>query len=200
MKVSKSVLLYDLESFKFGTKEPKPEKDGTAEQRSSRIMEHFAKRGMRRSVEAVLLVHRHSHPHILLLRQGTAEAPVFRLPGGRLRVGEGETEGIRRKLTNKLGKPGSEAAQWQISQLLGIWWRPNFDSPLYPYLPAHISQPKECVKIFLVELEDAHVLAVPKNSTLLAVPLFDVYGNATRYGSVIASIPSSVSRFSFSYQ
>lgn len=40
---------------------------------------------MRRSVEGILLVQEHNHPHILLLQLGTN---FFKLPGGRLRPGE----------------------------------------------------------------------------------------------------------------
>ena len=36
-------------------------------------------------MEAVLLVHEHHHPHVLLLQVGSA---FFKLPGGRLRPGE----------------------------------------------------------------------------------------------------------------
>ena len=40
---------------------------------------------MRRTVEAVLLVHEHRHPSVLLLQIG---ATFFKLPGGRLRPAE----------------------------------------------------------------------------------------------------------------
>ncbi len=40
---------------------------------------------MRRSVEAVLVVQEHNHPHVLMLQLGVA---FFKLPGGRLRPGE----------------------------------------------------------------------------------------------------------------
>ena len=40
---------------------------------------------MRTSVEAILLVHEHNHPHILLLQIGNS---FFKLPGGRLKPGE----------------------------------------------------------------------------------------------------------------
>ena len=39
----------------------------------------FDKLGMRRSVEAVLLVHEHGLPHVLLLQLGTT---FFKIPGG----------------------------------------------------------------------------------------------------------------------
>lgn len=36
-------------------------------------------------MEAVLVVHEHGHPHVLVLQMG---ASFFKLPGGRLRPGE----------------------------------------------------------------------------------------------------------------
>ena len=45
----------------------------------------YRREGIRRSVEAVILVHDHNHPHVLLLQLGSA---FFKLPGGRLRPGE----------------------------------------------------------------------------------------------------------------
>ena len=89
-------------------------------------------------MEAVLLVHLHGHPHVLLLQVGNT---FFKLPGGRLKPGEvrprpcslssggrrrlplhgspasppsplpasqGEVEGLKRKLKSKLG-PDVEA-------------------------------------------------------------------------------------------
>lgn len=45
----------------------------------------YERDGMRRSVEGVLIVQEHNHPHILLLQAGQN---FFKLPGGRLRPGE----------------------------------------------------------------------------------------------------------------
>lgn len=41
-------------------------------------------------------------------------------------------------------------------------------------------------------------LQVPKNMRLVAVPLFEIYDNVARYGPVISSIPTSLSRWSLS--
>lgn len=49
------------------------------------LLSRYSKEGIRRSVEAVILVHDHNHPHVLLLQLGSA---FFKLPGGRLRLGE----------------------------------------------------------------------------------------------------------------
>ena len=45
----------------------------------------YEREGMRRSVEGILLVQEHNHPHVLLLQLGQT---FFKLPGGRLRAGE----------------------------------------------------------------------------------------------------------------
>lgn len=172
-------------------------------------MVRYRREGIRRSVEAVILVHNHNHPHVLLLQLGSA---FFKLPGGRLRPGEdgmvclaslalqsyhgssipllliasqilafirsqgmalltlhgasAERDGLRRKLTTQLSpEAASLAFSWDIADTVGMYWRPNFDVSMYPYLPAHITRPKEVKKIFLVPLPEKCYLAV---SALLA--------------------------------
>jgi cleavage and polyadenylation specificity factor subunit 5 len=68
----------------------------------------------------------------------------------------------------------------------------------YPYLPVHITQPRECKKVYLAALSETGVLAVPKLLKLVAVPIFDIYDNASRYGALIASIPHLIARFDLS--
>lgn len=87
----------------------------------------------------------------------------------------------------------------QAGELLCSWWRPHFDQAVYPYVPPHITEPKEQRQIFLVPLPDKCCFAIPKNLKLLAVPLFDLYENAQRYGPVIAGLPQLLSRFHFTY-
>lgn len=60
------------------------------------MRDEFERIGMRRSVEAVLLVQEHGLPHVLLLQLGTT---FFKLPGGELNPGEDEVEGLKRLLT-----------------------------------------------------------------------------------------------------
>ena len=47
---------------------------------------------MRRTVEAVIVVHEHNLPHLLLLQQGTN---YFKLPGGTLLDNESEHQGMQ---------------------------------------------------------------------------------------------------------
>jgi cleavage and polyadenylation specificity factor subunit 5 len=94
------VTLYSINSYSFGSKDFIPtNKDSTANARLARIKEKYHKEGMRRTVEAVLLVMEHGIPHILLLQVGTM---FFKLPGGKIKPHEGDEEGLIRKLNGKL--------------------------------------------------------------------------------------------------
>ncbi|KAL9335771.1 hypothetical protein Peur_072952 [Populus x canadensis] len=111
-------------------------------------------------------VQEHNHPHILLLQIGNT---FCKLPGGRLKPGENENEGLKRKLTSKLGANS----------------------------PALVPDWQECKKLYLVHLSEREYFAVLKNLKLLAVPLFELYDNVQRYGPVISTIPQQLSRFQF---
>lgn len=84
---------------------------------------------------------------------------------------------------------------WRVGEILGTYYRPNFENILYPYCPPHISRPKEIRRLFLVHLPEKCFLAVPKNYRLVAVPLFEIYDHTQRYGPVISSVPQMLSRF-----
>ncbi|KAI7731943.1 hypothetical protein M8C21_008955, partial [Ambrosia artemisiifolia] len=138
-------------------------------------LQFYMKEGMRTSVEGILLVQEHNHPHILLLQIGNT---FCKLPGGRLKPGENEIEGLKRKLSSKLAATSTGLQpDWQIGECVAIWWRPNFETMMYPYCPPHITKPKECKKLFVVHLSEREYFAVPKNLKLLAVPLFELYDN-----------------------
>lgn len=96
LTLNRTINLYPLTNYTFGTKEPLFEKDPSVPARFQRMRDEFDKIGMRRSVEGVLLVHEHGLPHVLLLQLGTT---FFKLPGGELNAGEDEVEGLKRLLT-----------------------------------------------------------------------------------------------------
>lgn len=83
---------------------------------------------------------------------------------------------------------------WRVGELLGTFYRPNFENVLYPYCPPHIARPKEIRRIYMVVLPEKCYFAVPKNYKLVAVPLFEIYDHAQRYGPIIAAIPQLLSR------
>ncbi|XP_078609437.1 cleavage and polyadenylation specificity factor subunit 5-like isoform X4 [Branchiostoma floridae x Branchiostoma japonicum] len=151
LTLDRTINLYPLTNYTFGTKEPLYEKDSSVQARFQRMREEFDKIGMRRSVEGVLLVHEHGLPHVLLLQLGTT---FFKLPGGELNVGEDEVDGLKRLMNEILGRQDGVQQDWVIEDCIGNWWRPNFEPPQYPYIPAHITKPKEHKRLFLVQLAE----------------------------------------------
>merc|ERR1719300_2144124 len=201
LTLNRQVNLYPLLNYTFGTKDPLFEKDPSVPARFQRMRDEFDKIGMRRSVEGVLLVHEHGLPHVLLLQLGTT---FFKLPGGELNPGEDDVEGLQRLMTDTLGgkdgpDPSTPATQWVVEDTIGNWWRPNFEPAQYPYIPPHITKPKEHRKLFLVQLQEKAYFAVPKNYKLVAAPLFELYDNSQGYGPIISSLPQALGRFGFIY-
>ncbi|KAK9880716.1 hypothetical protein WA026_013040 [Henosepilachna vigintioctopunctata] len=194
--INKIVNLYPLTNYTFGTKEPQFEKDPSVPARFQRMRDEFVKIGMRRSVEGVLLVHEHSLPHVLLLQLGTT---FFKLPGGELNPGEDEVEGLKRLLSETFGRGEGPKQEWLVEDIIGNWWRPNFEPPQYPYIPPHITKPKEHKRLFLVQLQDKALFAVPKNYKLVAAPLFELHDNSQGYGPIISTLPQALCRFQFNY-
>jgi cleavage and polyadenylation specificity factor subunit 5 len=74
-------------------------------------------------------------------------------PGGWLRHDEDEIEGFQRVLDDLFEPDGSSKdKKWEIGEVVGQWWRPNFETSLYPYLPAHVTRPKEVKKQYIIPL------------------------------------------------
>uniref|UniRef100_A0A0L8GM28 Cleavage and polyadenylation specificity factor subunit 5 n=1 Tax=Octopus bimaculoides TaxID=37653 RepID=A0A0L8GM28_OCTBM len=107
--LERTINLYPLTNYTFGTKEPLYEKDSSVPARFQRMREEFEKIGMRRSVEGVLIVHEHGLPHVLLLQLGTT---FFKLPGGELNPNEDQVDGLKRLLTEWLPMRGSTAQSY----------------------------------------------------------------------------------------
>ncbi|KAJ7207975.1 cleavage and polyadenylation specific factor 5 [Mycena pura] len=200
--MSNTIALYPLSNFTFSTKDAQPEEDPSVSARLQRLQNNYEDFGMRRTVEGILVVHDHGHPHILMLQIANA---FFKLPGDYLLPGEDEISGLKKRLDDRLAPPQSsgpaaDGGDWEIGDCLAQWWRPNFETFMYPFVPAHITKPKECKKLFLVQMPEKKVLAVPKNMKLLAIPLFELYDNAARYGPQLSAIPHLLSRYNFIYQ
>src|SRR5690606_22421298 len=62
--------LYGPENYSFGNKEAQLEKETSVAARLARMKETYDREGMRRTVDGILLVHQHRHPHVLLLQIG----------------------------------------------------------------------------------------------------------------------------------
>jgi cleavage and polyadenylation specificity factor subunit 5 len=97
-----------------------------------------------------------------------------------LKPGEDEIEGLKARLDDRLAPPKNSVQfnsshgidnDWEIGDCLAQWWRPNFETFMvlvsltrpcathyttaqYPFVPAHITKPKECKKLFLVQMPE----------------------------------------------
>lgn len=142
------------------------------------------------------LTHAHTHAHTGPSPSGTT---FFKLPSSELNPGEDESEGMLRIVNATLGREDGVQTEWTVEDVVANWWRPNFEAPQYPYVPAHCTRPKEHKRLFLVQLPEKALFSVPRNYKLVAAPLFELYDNSAGYGPVIASLPQVLSRFNFIY-
>jgi cleavage and polyadenylation specificity factor subunit 5 len=125
----------------------------------------------------------------------------FYSPGDYLRPEDDEISGFKARLNERLAPAShiSSPSDWEVSDTLAQWWRPNFETFMYPFIPSHITRPKECKKLYMLQLPESKVLSVPKNMKLLAVPLFELYDNTARYGPQLSALPHLLSRYNFEF-
>jgi len=155
-----------------------------------------------------------------------AETPANWIrPGDYLPPDAEEISGFKDRLNERLAPVGNQFSgegvndEWQIGDTLAQWWRPNFETFMYPFIPPHCTRPKECKKLYFIQLPRSsksslslpwhawtcsdqslsEVLSVPKNMKLLAVPLFELYDNVQRYGPQLSAIPHLLSRYNFEF-
>lgn len=120
---------------------------------------------MRKTVEGLLIVHEHGHPHVLLLQVANS---FFKLPGDYLQPNEDEVDGLQHRMYLRLGpetgsadsKSGAQVKgeddetmggvgsgginDWSVGEPVGHFWRPNFETfmvrRLDPDLPRSVSR------------------------------------------------------------
>ena len=70
------VNVFPLSNYSFGHAPARPDKGTSMAERLSRMEARYAAEGARRTVEGVILVNEHHHPHVLLLqaRRGRGSA------------------------------------------------------------------------------------------------------------------------------
>ena len=124
-------------------------------------------------------------------------------PGDYISHNVEEITGFKDRMNERLAPTGSLASdsdsEWDVHDTLAQWYRPNFETFMYPYLPPHVTRPKECKKLYFIQLPKKRVLSVPKNMKLLAVPLFELYDNTQRYGPQLSALPHYLSRYRWEF-
>lgn len=72
-----------------------------------------------------------------------------------------EAEGLRQRLISQLSPTAASlATDWVIGDCVAAYWRPHFEPQMYPYLPVHVTRPKETRKLFTVHLPERCYFAV----------------------------------------
>lgn len=138
MSTQQTLTLHPLSAYTFTTKAAQPEEDPSVAARLQRLQNNYEDYGIRRTVEGVLVVHDHGHPHVLMIQIANA---FFKLPGDYLRPDEDEVAGLCSKLDDRLapdeGDPGSygpggasagAGGDWEVGDCLAQWWRPAFET------------------------------------------------------------------------
>ena len=86
------------------------------------------------------------------------KANFYFSPGDYLLPDDDEIEGFKARLNERLAPVGSQFTgeavnnEWIVGDTLAQWWRPNFETFMYPFLPAHVTRPKECKKLYHIQL------------------------------------------------
>lgn len=123
--------------------------------------EAYLREGTRRSVAAIFLVHRAEFPHVLFLLD--KQQQKYSLVMFKYKTWQRPREVLHDKLLKRLVKPDqgskrkwvsqqltNEGSELDIGEYLGEWWRGEFDDELIPYLPPHVTRPKERVRVHQV--------------------------------------------------
>jgi cleavage and polyadenylation specificity factor subunit 5 len=163
--------------------------------RLSRLREYFRENGPMRSVRAVMLVHVHRLPHVLLLQRRRANdvAPRFLLPGGKLDPGEDDESGLARLLDKKLQLVDGS---YDFNEgLIATWYRAQFTEQMLPYLPVHIATAKETEFWYFVKLPERGRLRIHQKYDLVPRSFYDLQDGADNYGKQLQVIPLLASRF-----
>lgn len=135
-------------------KEAQLDEDPSVEARLARLKSEYATKGCRRTVDAVLLVHEHSHPHLLCFQIGGTFFKLYSIalliifcsfkdscacsPSDELHPGEDVIAGLKRVLDARLSPVDARGRvipqDWSIGECLNRWYRPQFSTAMVTFL------------------------------------------------------------------
>ncbi|ELP92125.1 Cleavage and polyadenylation specificity factor subunit, putative [Entamoeba invadens IP1] len=147
-------------------------------------------------VYGVILVNNMGFPCLLTLQpsKGSTATAESQLIGGKLKVGEDDpVEGLKRKMRDKLNL--EYGIHYDIGELLGVFYRINYDKYLYPYIPPHVTLPKEIIKVYMIHMKESCKFGVLDSVSLNSLPLYDLLNNTDLFDVVLCNIPTLISRY-----
>jgi cleavage and polyadenylation specificity factor subunit 5 len=159
-------------------------------------MKRWMNEGMRRTVRAVFITHTDESPHVVIFRQLTGREPHLFLCGGKLLEGESEKEGLSRQLRSVILKDRqADSCEWKVGDIIAKYYRPEFDNRIYPYVPAHVTRPKEEITLIQVILPPRCVFGLREGISMSAIPVHEILKNPQAYPTLISALPQLISRF-----
>lgn len=199
-------LVYPVEAYQF-RQESTPIGQGllfnSPEAIIKKRIKTYNQNGLRITVCGLILCHRNEFPHILLLQDDSGNSGLL---GGKCKVHESPRDALKRKLARfvSTSKKGSHqldvranAENVRIGDLLGEFWRPDFDSAVLPYLPLHINRPKEKILLYQVMIRENCSFMIPDSLQLNAIPLYEFYH--VDQGISISALPHLLTRHHLSF-
>jgi cleavage and polyadenylation specificity factor subunit 5 len=191
---ARTIHVYPVTNYSFGSKAAREEKDATVAEAMVRHKATYQKEGMRRTVcagargEPARTPARVASAH----EQGSVQAPR-----GPIEKGRGGDRWLKAQVTQQTVSRGTEAASEGVGRRrvrrAVVPAEPR--AVLLPVPPRALHAAERVRRGLRIRAPTKCVFAVPKNTKLLAVPLFELYGNEQRYGALIASVPHLVSRY-----
>jgi cleavage and polyadenylation specificity factor subunit 5 len=159
-------------------------------------VKRWTNEGMRRTARAVFITHTDGIAHLVVFRQLTPSGEYQYLCGGKLAEGESEKDGLSRHLRSVIMKDkSSDSCEWKVGEMLAKFYRPEFDERIYPYIPPHVTRPKEEISLFQVVLPPRCVFALRAGESIAAIPMHEIFKSPDNFPSLIAAIPELMSRF-----
>ncbi|KFH03749.1 putative mrna cleavage factor family protein [Toxoplasma gondii VAND] len=170
----------------------------------------YQRQGLRRTVAPVFFCHLREYVHLLLLfHRETRRYSLFTF---KAKSWERPEVVLERKLARLFTKHRSEVDRnvnytWvadqksegvaaEVGEFLGEWWRVEFDEEPQPFLPPHVTRPKERIRLYQVQLPPKCSFRLPPAFSLAALPLFDLL-RPEIHGVALSGLPHVVSRFRF---
>ncbi|EGD77564.1 hypothetical protein PTSG_08662 [Salpingoeca rosetta] len=184
--------IFPNSNYKILKDDSKTEPKSAMDEKLMALMHKFNETGLVETMQLVMLVEQHGHPHVLLLQPH----PKFSLlPHTEIKPDETSKETVHRILQEQFQVAEPALNQFRIVDLAAVWWRPHFEQPTYPYQPPHVTKPKERIQVVLVQMPESCDFVVPGNGNVRAVPLIELYDNKESFGQLIATLPQTLSRY-----
>eukprot|EP00792_Barthelona_sp_PAP020_P005042 TRINITY_DN2466_c0_g1_i2.p1 TRINITY_DN2466_c0_g1~~TRINITY_DN2466_c0_g1_i2.p1 ORF type:complete len:197 (-),score=56.78 TRINITY_DN2466_c0_g1_i2:81-671(-) len=155
------------------------------------IRSRYEKFGPVHSSFGVILFHQNNEPVVLVLDNGN---DLYNLPGGSLPQDSiDEMKDFQNLIFRQLAEEEDQIFSTKIISLLGKWYLPQFGSEILPYVPGNISEPKEIISIYLMDVpKNVISCSTFENQTVSLLSLSELMKTRS---STLRHVPVLLSRF-----